>query len=78
MGMILTSCGIDMDNMLIFGPYLAHIISVNLKERSTRFSVEISQILFREEAHFNLAVHELRLKMEHLCTKVTYHGKNNM
>ena len=35
-----------------------------------RFSVDISQILFREEAHFNLAVHELRLKIYKI-----YHGK---
>ena len=35
MDMILTTCGLDVDNMLIFGPYFAHIFSVNLKVRST-------------------------------------------
>ena len=36
MDMILMTCGLDVDNMLIFGPYFAHIFSVNLKGRSTQ------------------------------------------
>ena len=35
-GNMLTHCGMDVGNMLIFGPYFAHVFSVNLKERSTR------------------------------------------
>ena len=37
MDMILMTCGLDVDNMLIFGPYFAHIFSVNLKVRSTHY-----------------------------------------
>ena len=58
MDMILMTCGLDVDNMLIFGPYFAHIFSVNLKVRSTNQWLKSTKVLrFGAKAFINVHIY---------------------